>query len=102
MDVVEAATVVAAQADPVGISEYFFTQGILGVICAILAYEIVRLRKDLRDKDIAIRAEIAAKDALINDLQESRLKEAREGYAIAKTVQSTLDGFLANIRQRGR
>ena len=102
MDVAQAATVTAAQADPSGLAEYFLTQGILGVLCAILGYEIIRLRKAAHDKDTQHRADIAAKDALINELQEARLTEAREGYTIAKAIQSTLDGFLANIRQRGR
>lgn len=99
----------ASPADPTGLSEYFFTQGILGVLCVGLGFiawklwqklEAERARCDSeREKH---KLEIVAKDKLINELQEERLKEAREGYTFARSIQTTLDAFLVAMRQGSR
>lgn len=98
-----AAATVVAQADPIGIADYFMTQGILGVLCAVLGYEVLRLRKQVSDQATAHDAKIAAKDALINELQEARLDEARQGFQIAKSATTSIDALVAaTMRGRGR
>lgn len=91
----------ALESLPDGVGSYFVSQGLLGVICIALVYFIMMLRAELRDLRVAHKVEIAAKDSLINELQESRLQEARVGFDIARANQATLDAFLSAIRAKG-
>ena len=81
-----------------GISDFYLTQGVLGVSCAVLGLVIIYLWR-AREKDrVDHKVELAAKDALINQLQEQRLAEALTGRDIIKTFQATLDAFLVAVR----
>lgn len=92
-----------AAVDPAnGLTEFFLSQGILGAICIALAYIAWTLWKKLDTERAAHKADIKAKDDRIDALQEERLKEAREGYTFAKSIQTTLDAFLVAMRQGSR
>ncbi|RWX72615.1 hypothetical protein [Mesorhizobium sp. M2A.F.Ca.ET.039.01.1.1] len=96
-------TAAAATIDPIteGVGNIFLSQGLLGAIVIALVYFILMLRSELRDTRAAHKVEIAAKDALINELQEQRLKEARVGFEIANQSKATLDAFLTALRGKG-
>lgn len=82
-------------------SERVISQGVAGVlaiVCFVLVYFIMLLRAELRDERTSKRVELAAKEALILELQESRLTEAKSGYDLARSVQGSLDAFLMAIR----
>ena len=85
--------------DPLeGIGNIFLSQGVVGAACIVLAVVIVYLWR-AREKDrVDHKAEIAAKDALINELQDQRLEEALAGRDIIRTFQTTLDAFLQALR----
>lgn len=81
-----------------GISNFYLTQGVLGVSCAVLGVALIFLWR-AREKDrLDHKVDLAAKDALINELQEQRLEEALAGRDIIKTFQTTLDAFLQAVR----
>ncbi|MER8762910.1 hypothetical protein [Mesorhizobium sp. M0968] len=82
------------------VGSIFLSQGLLGAICLALVYFILMLRAELRDVRAAHKVELAAKDSLINELQEDRLKEARVGFDLAKSFQSTMDAFAMTVRGR--
>jgi phosphate/sulfate permease len=88
-----AAAGTAAAVDPTGLTDFFLSQGILGATSLALAYFVLMLRKELRDERAAHKVELASHLKTIYELQDERLKEAREGYAIARSVQTTLDAF---------
>lgn len=80
---------------------FYITQGILGVTSLVLAWTVVhlyRVRDADRDKH---KVELAAKDALIEELHDDILKEARVGFELAATTKSTLDALLVSSRPRG-
>lgn len=81
------------------LTSVLLSQGVLGVVTVALAYFVMILRADLRDTRQAHKVEIAEKDELINELQEKRLAESREGYKIAAANKETLDAFLLAIKQ---
>lgn len=83
------------------VGNIFLSQGLMGAIVVALVYFILMLRGELRDLRAVHKVEIAAKDALINDLQEQRLKEARVGFDVARANQATLEAFLQAIRGKG-
>lgn len=88
----------AAQDMPDGISNFYLTQGVLGVSCAVLLLALIYLWR-AREKDrLDHKVDIAGKDALIKELQEQRLTEALAGRDIIKTFQTTLDAFLQAVR----
>lgn len=74
-------------------------QGLMGVIVVALVYFILMLRAELRDVRAAHKTEIAAKEALIYQLQEDRLKESRIGFDIASSNKSALEALLSAIRK---
>lgn len=77
------------------------TQGVLGVAVVALALVVIKLWGELKAERAAHKVEIAAKDALIKELNDDRLQEARVGFDIAKANQSTLDAFLLAVRGKG-
>lgn len=99
MNIVDVAQAASTPADPTGLSEYFFSQGILGALCVALGFISLKLWNKIESERQAHKAELKAKDDRIDALQEERLKEAREGYTFAKSIQTTLDAFLVAMRQ---
>lgn len=81
------------------LSDIFLSQGVMGAIVVALAYFILMLRAELRDVRASNKAEIAAKEALIYQLQEDRLKEARIGFELASSNRAALDALLSAIRK---
>lgn len=81
-------------------SKSLISNGVLGVAVIGLVYFILMLRAELKDVRTNHKVEIAAKDALILELQEKRLVESQQGYQIASSVTSTLNAYLA-ATQRG-
>jgi len=72
-----------------GITNPFFAQGILGAGCVILAYVILKLWGELKSERLAFETKLAAKDALIIELYNLRVKEAGLGYEVLKTNDVT-------------
>lgn len=83
-----------------GITSPFFANGIIGSICVALALFILKLWAEMKSERAAHKVELAAKDALINDLYEARITEARVGFDIVKANERALDGFLAAVNGR--
>jgi uncharacterized protein YqfA (UPF0365 family) len=86
---------------PVDVSTVYLTQGVLGASCVVLALVILKLWGARETDRTRHEANIAAKDALINDLQEQRLAEALAGRDVIRTIQTTLDAFLQAVRGKG-
>lgn len=72
-----------------GITNPFVTQGILGCACVVLAWVIYKLWSKGETDRLAFEAKLAAKDALIIQLYEQRVKEAGVGYEVLKTSDTT-------------
>lgn len=84
-----------------GVSNFYLSQGVLGASCLVLMIVAVMLWR-AREKDrLDHKVELAAKDALINELQEQRLEEALAGRDSLKSFQTTLDAFLQAVRGKG-
>lgn len=84
--------------DPTSLVDLFLSQGLPGGIIVSLVYFILMLRKELREERAAHKVELASKDALINELYEERIKEARSGYEIARANHATLDALVTAMR----
>jgi hypothetical protein len=74
------------------------SQGVLGIAVIGLVYFVMMLRAELKDVRAAHKVELAEKDKLIHELHESRLAEARVGFDLARTTQSTMDAFLVAMK----
>ena len=83
-----------------GIVTPFFANGIIGSVCVALAFFILKLWAEMKSERAAHKIELAAKDALINELYEARVSEARIGYDIIKTNDKTQAAFLSAITGR--
>ena len=75
-------------------------QGLSGVIIIGLIYLIFLLRAELRDTRSAHRVELAEKDKLIYEIQEERVGEARAGYEIIRSIQTTQDAIVNALKGR--
>lgn len=73
--------------------------GISGIANLGLIYLVYMLRVELRDTRAAHRIEIAEKDKLIYQTQESRVTEARAGYEVISSIQKTQDAIVGAIRK---
>jgi hypothetical protein len=88
--------------DPLSqVTSAFLSQGVAGAICVALVYAIIHLRGELRDERAAHKVEIAAKDALINELQEKRIIEGRVTIDAMNATRASLDAFLRAVQPRG-
>lgn len=76
----------------------YLTNGVLGATCVVLAVVIIKLWNEIRAERAAHKVELASKEALIKDLYDARLAEARVGYEIARSTQNSLDAFLIALR----
>lgn len=74
------------------------SQGVLGVAVVGLVYFVMLLRAELKDVRSAHKTELLEKEKLIHELQEERLREARVGFDLAKTTQTTMDALLTAMR----
>jgi hypothetical protein len=83
------------------VSNALLSQGVLGVAVIGLVYFVMMLRAELKDVRAVHKVELAEKDKLIQELHESRLAEARVGFDLARTTQTTMDALLAAIKNRG-
>jgi hypothetical protein len=83
------------------ISTVYLTQGVLGASCIVLALVILKLWGARETDRLKHEANIAAKDALINELQEQRLTEALASRDVIRTIQTTLEAFLQAVRGKG-
>lgn len=79
----------------------YLANGVIGATCIILALVILKLWTEMKSERAAHKVELAAKDALIKELYDARLSEARIGFDIARTTQSSLDAFLMAVRGKG-
>ena len=73
--------------------------GISGIANLGLIYMVYMMRVELRDTRAAHRIEIAEKDKLIYQTQESRVAEARAGYEVISSIQKTQDAIVGAIRK---
>lgn len=74
--------------------------GLAGAVILFLFYYVLMQRADLKDTRTAHKIELAEKEKLINQLQESRLEEVKTGFEIAKQNQTTLAALTAALRSR--
>ncbi len=73
--------------------------GLSGLLNIGLLYLVYKLREELRDVRTANRIEIAEKDKLIYQSQESRVAEARAGYEVIGSITKTQDAIIGAIRK---
>jgi hypothetical protein len=73
--------------------------GLSGLLNIGLLYLVYKLREELRDVRTAHRVEIAEKDKLIYQTQESRVAEARAGYEVIGSITKTQDAIIGAIRK---
>ena len=83
-----------------GIAQPFLANGLMGAICVALAIYILRQSGEMKSERQAHKVEMAEKDALISELYEARINEARVGFDIVKANERSLDAFLAAINAR--
>lgn len=85
------------------VSTFYLSQGVLGVTCVVLMAVIAKLWHS-REKDrIDHKAEVAAKDSLIQQIQNERLAEAVSANKAVAAAQAnvTLEAF-AHLIKKGR
>jgi hypothetical protein len=73
--------------------------GLSGLLNIGLIYLVYKLREELRDVREANRVEVAEKDKLIYQSQESRVTEARAGYEVISSITKTQDAIIGAIRK---
>jgi hypothetical protein len=78
----------------------FLANGAIGIVCIALAWISLRLWAKLEKKDADHKLEIAAKDALIKELYDARVDEAKVGYEILKSNEKAQAAFLVAINGR--
>jgi len=72
--------------------------GLPGIAIIGLIYLIYLLRAELRDTRLAHRTELAERDKLIFQIQEERVTEARAGYEIIRSIQTTQDAIISALK----
>ena len=83
------------------IARPYLTEGVLGTSVLVLAYVVMKLWNKLEAKDTAHKVELAAKDALIKEIYDDRVTEAKLGYEFAKDYKNQNDALLAAVRGKG-
>lgn len=81
------------------VADALLNYGISGIANIGLIYLVYMLRVELRDTRTAHRLELAEKDKLIFQTQESRVEEARTGYKVISDIQKTQDAIIGAIRK---
>lgn len=76
----------------------YITNGVLGVSVIALALVVIVLWRTRESDRLTHKKEIAAKDALIDQLHDQILAESRAGSDLARSVERTLEAFLVAIR----
>lgn len=78
--------------------------GLLGAGFIFLLWYIGRLQQELKDLRDAHKLELAGKDTVIaskdkriDELQEARVVEGRQGYALASATKTTLEDIFKDI-----
>lgn len=79
--------------------EVLLKYGLSGLLNIGLIYLVYMMRVELRDTRLAHKVEIAEKDKLIYQSQESRVAEARAGYEVISNIQKTQDAIVSAIRK---
>lgn len=74
--------------------------GLPGIAIIGLIYLTYLLRADLRDERAARQLERAERDKLILTVQEARIAEARAGYEIIRSIQTTQDAIIGALKGR--
>ncbi len=75
-------------------------QGLSGVAILGLIYLIYLLRAELKVERSNKRVELAERDKLIFQIQEERVAEARAGYEIIRSIQTTQDAIVNALKGR--
>lgn len=78
--------------------------GLLGIAVVFLLWYIGRLQQELKDLRDVHKQELAAKDVVIaskdkriDELQEARVIEGRQGYQLASATKTTLENLFAGL-----
>jgi len=90
------------------VNTFWFTQGVLGISCAVLAIVIRSLwnqllferkehKEDREELEEKHAAELAAKDATIATLWQARVDEGRVGIDVIKNNTVTLDALRVTV-----
>lgn len=75
-------------------------QGLPGVAILGLIYLVYLLRAELKSERQNKRVELAERDKLIFKIQEERVAEARAGYEIIRSIQTTQDAIVNALKGR--
>jgi hypothetical protein len=78
----------------------FFANGAIGVVCIALAWISLRLWGKVEKLQAEHKIELAGKDALIKELYDARVEEAKVGYEILKSNEKSQAAFLVAVNGR--
>ncbi len=80
-----------------GLTSPLLQTGVIGVVCVALGWIAWKLWLKLESERAAHKLEVAAKDALIKELYDARVDEAKAGYEVVKSNDKMLEAFLIAI-----
>lgn len=83
-----------------GLATPFLANGIIGAVCVALAWISLKLWAKIERIEAEHKIELAAKDALIRDLYDARVEEAKVGYEILKSNEKSQAAFLVAVNGR--
>lgn len=83
-----------------GVAAPFLANGIIGAVCVALALTVLKLWAEMKSERTAHKIELAAKDALIKELYDARVEEAKVGYEILKSNEKAQSAFLMAVNGR--
>lgn len=83
-----------------GLAAPFLANGIIGAVCIALVWIALKLWAKCERLEAEHKVELAAKDALIKELYDARVEEAKVGYEILKSNEKTQAGFLVAVNGR--
>lgn len=84
------------------ITSPYLTNGIIGSTCLIAMWVAGKLWNKLESERAAHKVELAAKDAVIKEIYDDRVAEAKLGYEFAKDYRNQNEALLAAMSRKGQ
>jgi len=78
----------------------FIANGLIGSVCLALGYIALKLWARVEAERQSHFVALAAKDALIKELYDARIVDAKVGYEIVRNNERTMDALFAAINGR--
>lgn len=84
------------------ITSPYLSNGLIGATCLLLMYVCGKLWNKLESERQAHKIELAAKDAVIKEIYDERVAEAKLGYTFATDYKNQNDALLQALRGKGQ